>query len=79
MRPGVDVPEGAVVVDIDPHGPGYGKLAEGDIIVEANGKRIRDAEDLAGVLSTADAQVLLVVENIRTEQRRYVAIDLTVH
>jgi predicted metalloprotease with PDZ domain len=58
--------EGALVTEVDEDGPAYkAGLKAGDMIVEADGKKIEDTEDLIGVISDKEEGDKVGVKAIR--------------
>lgn len=63
---------GAKVTNVDSNSPSGGKLRVGDIIIEANGIRINDIDDLASALTRRGRHIVLVVK--RGKRQIYVAL-----
>jgi serine protease Do len=63
---------GARVTKVLPGTPVYGRLKVGDVILEANGKRIKSTRDLVGALLKRGKHIVLVVK--RDRRRIYVAV-----
>ena len=63
---------GAKVTAVEANSPSGGKLQAGDIIIEANGVRINDIDDLASALTRRGKHIVLVVK--RGQRQIYVAL-----
>ena len=68
---GLDKAEGAIIAQVDGRGPAAGKLRPGDIVLDFDGKPIREARDLSMAASQApigrDAQLTIIRQGSRQD------------
>ncbi len=64
---------GALIARIAPKSPAEGLLEAGDVVVEADHKRVRSAKDLETILHSAPSPVLLKVQH--DKDTRYTALE----
>jgi serine protease Do len=70
---GLEEPRGALVGDIFPDSPAYGKIERGDVIVEFNGQRIQTVDDLPRRVAETSPGTKVDIALIRNGKRQQVS------